>query len=465
MTQMHPITIDCFKAYDVRGKLGSQLNDEVAYRIGRAFAEHLNAKTCVIGSDIRPTSETLKASVIQGMLDAGADVIDLGMTGSEEVYFATSDLDACGGIEGTASHNPIDYNGLKFVREGSRPIGEHTGLGDIQQLAQNGHFKPASQGKLTHNFSKTRYVDHLMSFIDTDKLKPMTIVVNPGNGSAGPTLEALEEKLSPYGISFIRVNFSPDGSFPNGIPNPMLTANRLSTAQAVVSHGADFGVAFDGDFDRCFFFDSQGEFIEGYYVVGLLAAAFLTKGPAAIAYDPRLVWNTEAVVEAGGGTPVLSPSGHSNLKEAMRTAGAVYGGEMSAHHYFEDFFYCDSGMVPWLLVLELLSQTELNLADLVKSYQADYPSPGEINYRLSDLSPAELIAIIQAHYLGLYPDARVMHVDGVSMDMGEWRFNLRASNTEPLIRLNLETRADAALMTQKYAEIEALIIANGGTKA
>lgn len=472
-----PIT--SFKAYDIRGELGVNLDEDIAYRIGRAFAQILSTKrsenqvneqvaNCiVIGCDIRESSETLKQAAIRGIIDAGVDVIDLGMTGTEEVYFGTSYYQALGGIEVTASHNPINYNGLKLVREESKPISADSGLADIQALAEQGNFTSiASTGKVTQKLDKTAYVDHLMGFIDTAKLTPLKIVINSGNGSAGPTVDLIEQRLQQSGapIQLIKVHHSPDGSFPNGIPNPMIIANRDSTKQAVLENQADLGIAFDGDFDRCFLFDAEGEFVEGSYVVGMLAQAFLQKHPgAAIVYDPRVLYNTEALITEGNGKAVISKSGHSFIKQVMGESGAVYGGEMSAHHYFRDFFYCDSGMIPWLLTIELLSTTGKSLGQLVNERIAAYPSSGEINFRLTTLNSDEIITAIDEHFSSLNPDKNTL--DGLSLDFGNWRFNIRASNTEPLVRLNIETQGSQSLLQQKTAEIKQWLAEQGAQLA
>ncbi len=476
-------TITSFKAYDIRGELGVNLDEDIAYRIGRAFAQILLAqfesskqndgdltKTIVIGSDIRESSESLKQSAIEGILDAGVNVIDLGMTGTEEVYFATSHHHAMGGIEVTASHNPINYNGLKLVREGSRPISSDTGLADIQKLAESGDFaKVSKKGEVTVNDDKSDYVDHLLGFIDTNKLKPLKLVINSGNGSAGPVIDAIQARLQNTPIEMIKLHHTPDGTFPNGIPNPMIIANQTSTRDAVIQHGADLGIAFDGDFDRCFFFDETGAFVDGSQVVGMLAQAFLQKpgeAGASIVYDPRVLYNTEAIISENNGEAVISKSGHSFIKQVMRESNAVYGGEMSAHHYFRDFFYCDSGMIPWLLTIELLSTTGKKLSELVNERIDAYPSSGEINFRLSGITAPEVIKQIETHFMQLNDvSPKKSTLDGLSLDFGEWRFNLRASNTEPLIRLNIETKGDKAFLDKKVDEIKTWLSERGATEA
>jgi phosphomannomutase/phosphomannomutase/phosphoglucomutase len=462
------MTLTCFKAYDIRGKLGEELNDDIAYRIGRAYAQHLGAKRVVVGGDVRPTSATLKQALANGLMDGGADVVDIGMVGTEEIYFAAFHLDVDGGIEVTASHNPMDYNGMKLVARGAVPISGDTGLKAIQTLAETVGRDSSRQdsvgmnpdlqkrGTLTQSSILNPYVDHLLTYIEPSAIKPLKLVVNSGNGAAGHVIDALEARFAQLNIpvTFIKVHHEADGKFPNGIPNPLLPENRAATSEAVKSHSADMGIAWDGDFDRCFLFDERGEFIEGYYIVGLLAAAFLVKHPGEkIIHDPRLTWNTIEVVQQAGGIPIQSKTGHAFIKERMRSENAIYGGEMSAHHYFRDFAYCDSGMIPWLLVSELLSRSGKRLSQLVDERIGAYPCSGEINYRVVDVK--QTIERILRHYLP--QDPLVDRTDGVSVEFAEWRFNLRGSNTEPLLRLNVETRRDAVLMKERVAEIAGLI--------
>lgn len=445
--------ITCFKAYDIRGRVPEQLNEEVAYRIGRAFAEYLSAKKVVVGHDIRLTSAALTDALVDGITDAGADVLHIGQCGTEEVYFATFNNDVDGGICVTASHNPMDYNGMKLVRAGSRPISGDTGLLDIKSMAEQGDFTDAPKGAVTTFDSRPAYVEHLLGYVDIAALKPLKIVVNAGNGGAGAVIDALEPHLP---FEFLKVHHEANGNFPNGIPNPLLVENRAATTEAVLAHGADLGIAWDGDFDRCFFFDANGEFIEGYYVVGLLAAAFLVKNPGQkIVHDPRLTWNTQDIVTQQGGVPVQSKTGHAFIKERMRSEDAVYGGEMSAHHYFRDFAYCDSGMIPWLLVTELMSRAGKPLADLVGERMAAYPCSGEINNTVTD-AKALLDSLEQQYAPGA---VLVDHTDGLSIDFDTWRFNVRMSNTEPVVRLNVEARDDVKLMESKRDELLALITA------
>lgn len=451
-------TLTCFKAYDIRGQLGPQLNTDIAYRIARAYAEWLKPSSVVLGGDIRETSAALKHALANGLRDAGVEVLDLGMVGTEEVYFATWHLGVDGGIEVTASHNPIDYNGFKLVREGSRPISQDSGLEAIRLLAEQADFPEPKGERGPYQLVSTRsaYVEHLLSYIDTAALKPMKLVVNAGNGAAGPVLDAIEAVFQARGVpvELIKLHHEPDSRFPNGIPNPMLLENREATRAAVLAHGADMGIAWDGDFDRCFLFDEQGNFIEGYYIVGLLAEAFLQKEAGArIIHDPRLTWNTLEIVDQQGGVPVQCKAGHAFIKASMREQDAIYGGEMSAHHYFRDFAYCDSGMIPWLLVAELLCVKGLPLSELVGERIRAFPSSGEINLKVDDAQE------VMQSILDDYGDDALLldETDGLSVVFSKWRFNLRASNTEPVIRLNVESRGDVALMQVKTAELLALI--------
>ena len=434
--------LTCFKAYDIRGKLGTELNEEIAYKIGRAYGQIYQPKKIVVGCDIRLSSEDLKQATIKGLNDAGVDVLDLGMTGTEEVYFGAFHLDVQGGIEITASHNPMDYNGMKLVRENARPIGADSGLKEIRLLAESGNFNEViTKGKTEKYNILPEYIDHLMSYIDPAKIRPLKLVMNAGNGAAGHVVDAIEAKFKQLNlpVELIKIHNDADGTFPNGIPNPILVENRDSTQNAVLEHAADMGIAWDGDFDRCFLFDEKGQFIEGYYIVGLLAQAFLLKQSGEkIVHDPRLVWNTFDVIEQYQGEAIQSKSGHSYIKEKMREHNAVYGGEMSAHHYFRDFSYCDSGMIPWLLAISVLSETQQTLSSLVEGMIEKFPCSGEINFKVADTQAT--IQKIFDHFADQNP--AIDETDGISLNFGAWRLNVRASNTEPLLRLNIESRKD-----------------------
>ena len=425
--------LPCFKAYDIRGIVGDELDEELAYRIGRAYAATFAPKSVVVGRDVRPSGEGLVEALARGFNDSGVDVIDIGVCGTEQVYFATVHLDTDGGIMVTASHNPPEYNGMKLVRRGAVPISGDSGLREIEAKAADGVFPaPAAKGKTTRADVTGAYIDHLLTYVDLAGLRPLTIACNPGNGCAGPVVEQLKGRLP---FKFVMRYAEPDGSFPNGVPNPLLPENRSATSELVKEAGADLGVAWDGDFDRCFFFDEKGEFLEGYYIVGLLAQAVLQKHPgASIIHDPRLVWNTIEIVREHGGRPVQCKTGHAFIKERMRAEDAAYGGEMSAHHYFRDFFYCDSGMIPWLLVAGLLSREWRPLSELIAERIERYPVSGEINRRLENADAA--VARIEAKYAPLA--LAIDRTDGLGMEFENWRFNVRKSNTEPLLRLNVE---------------------------
>ncbi len=447
-----PETLKCFKAYDVRGVVPDELSDELAYRIGRAYAAVVAPRKVCVGRDVRPSGEGLVRALTEGLTDAGVDVVDIGLVGTEQVYFATFHYGLDGGIMVTASHNPPEYNGMKMVRAGARPISGDSGLLEIEALARAGSFAPAAgRGKRTSMDVTDEYVDHLLSYVDVERLKPFRVACNPGNGCAGPVLERLAPRLP---FEFVTRYAEPDGTFPNGVPNPLLPENRAATADLVRESGADFGVAWDGDFDRCFLFDERGEFIEGYYIVGLLAQAVLRKHPGAIImHDPRLVWNTVDIVQSMGGRPFMYKTGHAFIKEKMREVDAAYGGEMSAHHYFRAFSYCDSGMIPWLLIAQLLSEANQPLSSLVAERIEKYPVSGEINRRLAD--PAAALARLEAAYKD--QARRIDDIDGLSMEFDNWRFNVRKSNTEPLVRLNVETRGDRALLAAKTRELLELL--------
>jgi phosphomannomutase len=439
--------LSCFKAYDIRGRVPDELDEDLAYWIGQAYAGHFSPKTIAIGHDIRLSGPSLSKALADGFMDAGVDVVDIGLCGTEEIYFASSHLDVDGGIIITASHNPAEYNGMKFVRKGAIPISGDTGLFEIEKrAAQKQKCEGSSPGKLQSMQPRSAYVDHLLTYTDIQTQKPLKLVVNAGNGCAGAIIDLLEKELP---FTFIKLQHEPDGTFPNGVPNPLLPENRDITGQAVIDHNADLGIAWDGDFDRCFFFDENGSFIEGYYMVGLLAEAMLAKTPnAKIIHDPRLTWNTIEQVEQAGGEAVMSKTGHAFIKERMRLEDALYGGEMSAHHYFKDFSYCDSGMIPWLLVCDIISNSTNPLSVLVNKQMNAYPVSGEINRRVKD--PDLTIKKIEEQFA---KGGEIDRTDGLSVEFSNYRFNLRKSNTEPVIRLNVETRADQKLLAEKTRQL------------
>lgn len=453
--------LKCFKSYDVRGKLDDELDDEIAYRIGCAVGQLLNAKTVVLGFDARESSPSLAKAVARGVCDIGANVLEIGLAGTEEMYAAVVQYNACAGVEVTASHNPIDYNGMKIVKDGSQPLNDKE-YQNLKKLAEENKFnfsKHSGSVIDVKGSARNNYINKVMGFIDIKNLKPLKIVINSGNGAAGPTIAALNSKLKEKGLvtNFVNLYEDPDSSFPNGIPNPLLEENQSSTGNAVVDEKADFGVAFDGDFDRCFIFDQFGNFIPGEYIIGLLAEIFLTKEEkATIIHDTRVVWNTMDAIQRFGGYAVLSKAGHIFFKSAMREAKAVYGGEMSAHHYFRDFFCCDSGMIPWLLVWQLLSKTNISLAELVAKRKSMFPSSGEINFTVVDAAACiQLVKTsVERHALS------IDEYDGLSVAFETWRFNLRQSQTEPLVRLNIETQGNELLLKEKIEEITNLIINN-----
>ena len=445
--------LSCFKAYDVRGRVPDELNEELAFKIGQAFVSFLNARRVVVGYDIRLSSKELVSALSQGLITGGAEVLDIGLCGTEEVYYATGALDADGGIMVTASHNPAEYNGMKFVRRESRPISSDTGLVDIQKMVLDGSFIKGSEPGSIHQASiREQYVEHLLSYIKPDLLQPIRAVVNAGNGCAGPVIDLLEKRLP---ITFIKLQHDPDGSFPHGVPNPLLPGNRENTARAVIQEKADIGIAWDGDFDRCFLFDEKGAFVEGYYLVGLLARAMLRgrSKPQKIIHDPRLIWNTREIVIREGHVPVMARTGHAFIKDKMREVDALYGGEMSGHHYFRDFNYCDSGMIPWLLVWQLLSRTKMTLSEMLAECMERFPVSGEINRVVDD--PDAVVARIEKLYSEI--PCEKDYTDGLSVSCDGYRFNVRKSNTEPLLRLNVESRGDRRLMENKTEELLQLI--------
>ena len=444
-----------FKAYDIRGRVPDELNESLAERIGFATSSQLGPGPVVLGRDVRLSSPQLQAALSRGFRASGRDVIDIGLCGTEEVYFQTSHRRAAGGIMVTASHNPMDYNGMKLVREQARPISGDSGLFDIRDTSLAMGRVPTGEPSGTESSApdKSAYLQCLLRYVEKDSLRPLKIVTNAGNGGAGVIIDGLADE---HPFEFVRIQHEPDGTFPHGIPNPLLPESRSATADAVLQHRADLGIAWDGDFDRCFFFDSDGRFIEGYYLVGLLAQAMLARHPGGrVIHDPRLVWNTVEMVEEAGGVAVMSKTGHAFIKERMRSEDAIYGGEMSAHHYFRDFDYCDSGMIPWLLVASLVSTTGLSLGELVEARMRKFPCSGEINFAVSDARAAT--AAVLDRFSTLRP--AMDYTDGLSADFGNWRLNLRSSNTEPLLRLNVESRGDAALVEDRVDEIRRILAA------
>ena len=450
--------VSCFKTYDIRGKLGSEINSEVAYRIGFSVAKKFKAQNIVVGFDARKSSPELSNAIIKGIVDYGANVFALGLAGTEEVYFSTAYFAADAGIEVTASHNPIEYNGMKIVKSGSKPLEEAEFL-DIKSIAtEKGFRKSNTKGKLVdvHKEARNAYVNKLLSFVSLDILKPLRIVVNSGNGAAGPVIDSLIKNLKNRGVvvNFEKIHHEPDQNFPNGIPNPLLEENRKATSDAVKSFKGDFGVAFDGDFDRCFIFDGSGRFIPSEYIVGLLAEVFLLRESCStIVYDPRVILNTLDTVKKFNGKSQISKTGHIFLKQSMRKAEAIYGGEMSGHHYFRDFCYCDSGMIPWIMIWELLSRENVALSELISSRRDQFPSSGEINFSPFDVE--KCLKGLKEKYA--FDSIDINELDGLSIAFKTWRFNIRKSNTEPLVRLNVEAIGDKQLLKRKIKELSQFI--------
>ena len=443
--------LSSFKAYDIRGKVPSELDSDLAYKIGRTYPVLINAKKIVIGHDIRKSSEEISSALAKGLTESGVDVTDIGLCGTEMVYYATPALDADGGIMITASHNPPEYNGMKFVKKGSVPVGYDSGLKEMERMILANELAPksAKQGTIKQLDIMDRFINNLKRFYDSKKIKNYKVVVNAGNGCAGLALNALEKDLP---IEMIKIFNEPDSNFPNGVPNPLLIQNRKPSIDAILQNKADLGVAWDGDYDRCFFFDEKGNFIEGYYIVGLLAKSILKNNPGGkIVHDPRLTWNTLDIVKEFGGQAVVSKSGHAFIKQKMREVNSVYGGEMSAHHYFRDNAYSDSGMIPFVLILQLMSEENKPFSQLVEEMIAAYPCSGEINSEIAD--PAGKIKEIEKKY----SDGKIDKLDGLSVEYDNWRFNLRMSNTEPIIRLNVEAKGSIKLMEEKTKELLDLI--------
>ena len=445
--------LSCFKAYDVRGRVPDELNEAIAWKTGWAFGTFFKTRQVVVGHDIRLSSPALSAALCEGLTACGTDVLDIGLCGTEEVYFATAALQADGGIMVTASHNPAEYNGMKFVRSLSRPVSSDTGLLQIKELVRAGStVSKANKGTIRPTGTRGQYTDHIISYIEPDSLKPLKAVANAGNGCAGPIIDILEKRLP---VTFVRLQHEPDGTFPHGVPNPLLPENREQTARAVLESKAGMGIAWDGDFDRCFLFDEKGSFIEGYYLVGLLARALLREkaGSRKIIHDPRLIWNTREMVRKAGGVSIMARTGHAFIKATMRAEDALYGGEMSGHHYFRDFNYCDSGMIPWLLIWQLMSRENLQLSQMVAECMARYPVSGEINRSVDD--PDAAIARIERYFET--GKCEKDYTDGLSVACDDFRVNVRKSNTEPVLRLNVESRGDRQLLQAKTAEMLQLI--------
>ncbi|MDR2892292.1 MAG: phosphomannomutase [Deltaproteobacteria bacterium] len=488
-----------FKAYDIRGRVPDELDAELCRDLGRALAaEFAPASACVsasipdstsacasasvpkkfravIGRDVRPSGLELGRAISRSLAEAGIEVVDIGVCGTEEIYFATGRHGFDLGIMLTASHNPAEYNGIKLVRAGAVPISGDSGLFALRDRILLQNFTPAvpviaasstastpptpstaslftASSKEGFAASRAEYVSFLLARLSAKARKSkLKLVMNPGNGCASYVLREIAPHLA---AECLWLHDEPDGSFPNGVPNPLLPERRADTARAVLESGADLGLAWDGDFDRCFFYDGQGVFVESYYLIGLLAEYALREHPGgAVLHDTRLYWNTVERVRRAGGRPVMSKTGHAFMKESMRRENAVYGGEMSAHHYFRDFYFCDSGMLPWILLLNILADSGKTLAELVAESIKAFPCSGEINFRVADAPAA--VRMIQERFAAEIKT--IDHMDGLSADCGNWRFNLRSSNTEPLLRLNVESRGDTGLMQDRTANISEVL--------
>jgi len=438
-----------FKAYDVRGLYRTELDEQGAYAIARAYVEQFEPRRIAVGRDTRLSSPTIAEAVREGAADAGADVLDIGLVGTEMVYFAVGELELDGGIAVTASHNPKDYTGMKIVRRGALPVGGESGLLDIRDRALAADWREAVRGEIHDEDIWDRFVDRVLSFVDVGALRPLRVVIDAANGMAGTMLPPVLDRLPMLDV--VRCFFEPDGSFPNHEPNPLLPENRDFIVAKMREEGADFGVAFDGDADRCFFVDDTAEFVPGDFTTTLFARTILGKEPGGkIIYDVRASWAVPATVLAAGGVPLVNRVGHAFIKQRMRAEHAVFGGEVSAHYYFRDFSQADSGTVPFLLMCELISRHG-PLSELLRPFREQYFLTGELNTPVADV-PLKLQELKER----FGPGAKVSHLDGLSIEADDWHFNVRPSNTEPLLRLNLEALSEE-LMTVKRDEVLAVI--------
>ncbi len=434
-----------FKAYDVRGIYGAELDEEGAYAVGRAYVEQFEPHRIAVGRDMRLSAPSMAAAAIEGARDGGADVVDIGLAGTEMIYFAVGSLGLDGGIAVTASHNPKEYTGMKIVRHGALPVGGESGLFDVRDRALRGFGEPARRGDVSQTDIYPAYVDQVLSFVDVATIRPLRVVVDAANGMAGAMLTPVLERLP---IETVRCYFEPDGSFPNHQPNPLLPENREFIVAKTLGEGADFGVAFDGDADRCFFVDDAGEFVPGDFATALLAESVLAVEPGAkIIYDVRASWAVPETIEAAGGVPLVNRVGHAYIKHRMRTEDAAFGGEVSGHYYFRDFCQADSGVVPFLLMLEIVSRKGQKLSEILRPYRERYFITGELNTPVPDVALK-----LQELEERFGPEGKISHLDGISVEAEGWHFNVRPSNTEPLLRLNLEARS-RELMERKRDEV------------
>jgi phosphomannomutase len=446
---MADINQKIFKAYDIRGIYPEEINEETAYRIAQAYVEFVQPKEVVLGKDVRLSSPSLWKAAAQGIIDAGVDVIDINTISTDMLYFSVAYYGFSGGITISASHNPVDYNGMKIVREKAIPLSSDAGLKDILQIVlKHKKILAKKKGRIVKKEITEDYINHVQSFIDISKIKPLQIVANANFGLAGEMLKKITRDMP---LNIIGLNFSPDGSFPKGRPDPLIPQNREEVIKKIKETGADLGVAWDADADRCFFFDEAGEFIQGYFITALLAKTFLERYPGdKIIFDPRLTWANIDTVKENRGIPIINKSGHAFFKERMRKEDALFAGEMSAHYYFRKNFYADNGMIPFLIMIEILSTSGKPLSKLVAPLKNKYFVSGEINREVANTQ------MILKEMEDRYSDATIEHIDGLSIEYHNWRFNLRPSNTEPLLRLNLEARSET-LMEEKRDEVIAFI--------
>jgi phosphomannomutase len=438
-----------FKAYDVRGVYGKEIDEEGAYAVGRAYVEQFEPRRIAVGRDMRLSSPSMAAALIEGAADGGADVHDLGMVGTEMVYFAVGELGLDGGVAVTASHNPKEYTGMKIVRRGALPVGIESGLAEVRDRALRGDWREAARGSVEPEDIWDRFVDRVLSFVDPSAIKPLRVVIDAANGMAGAMLPPVLERLPQ--VDAVRCNFETDGAFPNHEPNPLLPENREFIVRTTREESADFGVAYDGDADRCFFVDDAGEFIPGDFTTALFAESILAREPGGkVIYDVRASWAVPEAIRAAGGKPLVNRVGHSFIKQRMREEDAVFGGEVSAHYYFRDFSQADSGVIPFLLMLELVSRRG-RLSEILAPFRSRYFITGEIN------TPVDDVALkLQELKERFGHEGKVSHLDGISIDAEDWHLNVRPSNTEPLLRLNLEARS-RELMERKRDEVLSLI--------
>ena len=450
--------VSCFKEYDLRGKVGSQLTKEIVYRVARASATILRTKVVAIGYDVRASSISLARAASKGFVDSGVRVLDLGMVGTEEMYWAVANFNTCAGIQITASHNPKEYNGMKIVKSQAKPLCKEREFEKIHSLVKEKGFSPGKKnGSITDVsvIARSSYVQKVLSFVNLANLRPLKIVINAGHGTAGPTFDNLKLALEDQGVfaDFLCMYHNPDPNFPIGVPNPQIRSSQYRISNVIIENKADFGVAFDCDFDRCFVFDENGKFVHSSHLACLLAKKFLLKDPSAsIVRDSKVVWSLHDIIEDNNGKAKVSKTGHANFKESMRRFSSIYGVEVSGHHYFRDFNYCDSGMIPWLILWEEISKIGVPLSHLVNENSSEIQISDEISFKVSNWK--KTVETVLEHYRS---DAvHIENFDGISLEFEDWRFNLRPSSTEPLVRLNLECikhKQDLGNLTTELMEL------------